>query len=292
MKEFNKAMFVSIIVNIILVIIKLFIGLVSNFKSLVADAIHSFSDLSTDVVAIFGQWLSLKKEDENHPYGHGKIEYITSIVIGVFILILGISMLYSSTSGEVTESHHRFVALIAVAITIILKYALAKYVYRKGKSVNNSILMASAKENMSDVLSASSVFIAIVLSIFKDDIPLFSYADKAAGFIISLLIIKTAFLILKDNINVIIGECEQNEEIIYRIKGIIISVPEVLSIDNLVVMKFGSYYQITLDAGADAECKLEEAHAIAHNIEKKLLDSDLKIKYVSVHINPYKKSVS
>jgi divalent metal cation (Fe/Co/Zn/Cd) transporter len=113
-----------------------------------------------------------------------------------------------------------------------------------------------------------------------------------ASFIISLLIIKTAFYILKDNINTIIGECEQNEEVIYDIKGIMMSVPEVLSIDNLIVMKFGSYYQITLDVGVDSECKFEEAHSIAHNIEHELLESNMKVKFASIHVNPYKKNIS
>ena len=288
MKDVVQAMVVSIVVNVILVAIKLVIGIISNYKSLVADAIHSFSDLSTDVIAIFGQWLASKKPDEDHPYGHGKMEYITSLIIGTFILILGISMIYSTIGAQVVEPRHRIVALVAVVITILLKYGLAKYVYNKGKKANNSILIASSKENMSDVLSAISVFITIVLSMFEGYFPIFKYADKAGGIIISLLIIKTAYNILKDNINAIIGECEQDEEIIYQIKGIIMSGSDVLSIDNLIVMKFGSYYQIMLDVGVDSKCKLERADVIAHTIEKNLIDSDLKIKYVSVHTNPYK----
>ncbi|MFA5407347.1 MAG: cation diffusion facilitator family transporter [Bacilli bacterium] len=287
MKDVLKAMLVSIIVNTILVIIKFVMGVISNYKSLVADAIHSFSDLSTDVVAIFGQWLATKKADDEHPYGHGKIEYVTSLIIGAAIMILGVSMISSTITGELVESRHRLVALAAVAVTIVLKYILAKYVYHKGKKINNSILIASSEENMSDVLSAISVFITILLSMFKDLVPIFKYADKVGGIIISILIIKTAYNILKDNIKAIIGECENNEEIIYQIKGLIMSISEVLSIDNLVVMKFGSYYQIVLEAGVDANCKLEKAHDIAHNIEQELINSDLKVKYVSVHINPY-----
>ncbi len=289
MKEFKKTMFVSILVNIILVVIKFTMGLISNYKSLIADAIHSLSDLSTDVVAILGQWLSMKKEDNNHPYGHGKIEYITSIIIGVVIMCLGISMISTSMTGDLSPTSHRIVALLAVLVTIILKYCLANYITKKGKETNNNILIASGSESMSDVLSAASVFIAIVLSMYEDKISFFAYSDKIAGIIISLLIIKTAFVILKDNINAIIGECEQNEEVIYRIKGLIIGVSEVLSIDHLIVMKFGSYYQIMLDAGVDSNCSLEDAHNIAHNIEKELLDSEMKIKYVVVHINPCKK---
>jgi cation diffusion facilitator family transporter len=287
MKYVVKTMLVSIVVNIILVTIKLVIGLITNYKSLVADAVHSFSDLSTDVIAIFGEWLASKKPDEDHPYGHGKMEYITSLIIGTFILILGISMIYSTIGAQVVETNYRVVALVAVIITIFLKYGLAKYVYNRGKKINNSILIASSKESMSDVLSAISVFITIVLSMFQEYVPIFKYADKAGGIIISLFIIKTAYNILKENMNAIIGESEKDVEIIYQIKGIIMNELDILSIDNLNVMKFGSYYQILLDVGVDSSCSLERADVIAHTIEKNLIDSDLKIRYVSVHTNPY-----
>jgi cation diffusion facilitator family transporter len=292
MKKVYKTIVVSMIVNTLLVTFKLIFGLITNYKSIVADAIHSFSDLSTDFVALAGQKLSFKNADGNHPYGHGRIEYITSIVIGAVIMALGIELIYSTISSKTVVSHNWILALIVVFITIVGKYILAKYVSGKGKKMKNAILIASGKESMADVFSSIGVFIAIVLSLFKDEIPIFEYADKCGGFIISLFIIKTAFSILKDNINAIIGECEQDEEVIYKIKGLIMSVPEVLGIDNLSVMKFGSYYQIILDAGVDADCKLEKAHTIAHNIEHELIDSDLTIKYVSVHINPYEKKKS
>ena len=142
---------------------------------------------------------------------------------------------------------------------------------------------------MSDVLSASSVFIAIVLSFFQDSISFLKYADKVSGIVISLLIIKTSYNIFKENITAIIGECEHDENVIAKIKDKIMSVSNVLIIDNLTVMKYGSYYQVVLDVGVDEEYKLKDAHNIAHDIEKQLLDGDLNIKYVVVHVNPYRK---
>ncbi|MDD4298752.1 MAG: cation diffusion facilitator family transporter [Bacilli bacterium] len=292
MKNVVQSMIVSIVVNFILIVIKLVVGIISNYKSLVADAIHSFSDMSTDLVAIFGQWLAVKKADDKHPYGHGKIEYITSIIIGGFILALGIGLINSTITGNIAPSKYTNIALIVVIITIILKYGLAKYVYYKGKIDNNSILLASAQENMADVLSSIGVFITITLSLLTKYVPIFKYADKVGGLIISLLIIKTSFNILRDNINAIIGEREQNQNVIDKIKNIILSISDVLSIDDLVVMKLGSYYQIILDVGLDAKMTLKDAHNVAHKIEKELIDSNLKIKYVTVHINPSAKSIS
>ncbi|MDD2469579.1 MAG: cation diffusion facilitator family transporter [Bacilli bacterium] len=292
MKNVVQSMIVSIVVNFILIVIKLVVGIISNYKSLVADAIHSFSDMSTDLVAIFGQWLAVKKADDKHPYGHGKIEYITSIIIGGFILALGIGLINSTITGNIAPSKYTNIALIVVIITIILKYGLAKYVYYKGKIDNNSILLASAQENMADVLSSIGVFITITLSMLTKYVPIFKYADKVGGLIISLLIIKTSFNILRDNINAIIGEREQNQNVIDKIKNTILSISDVLSIDDLVVMKLGSYYQIILDVGLDAKMTLKDAHNVAHKIEKELIDSNLKIKYVTVHINPSAKSIS
>ena len=292
MKNVVQSMIVSIVVNFILIVIKLVVGIISNYKSLVADAIHSFSDMSTDLVAIFGQWLAVKKADDKHPYGHGKIEYITSIIIGGFILALGIGLINSTITGNIAPSKYTNIALIVVIITIILKYGLAKYVYYKGKIDNNSILLARAHENMEDVFSSIGVFITITLSLLTKYVPIFKYADKVGGLIISLLIIKTSFNILRDNINAIIGEREQNQNVIDKIKNIILSISDVLSIDDLVVMKLGSYYQIILDVGLDAKMTLKDAHNVAHKIEKELIDSNLKIKYVTVHINPSAKSIS
>lgn len=292
MKHVVQSMMVSIVVNFILVVIKFIFGVISNYKSLVADAIHSFSDMSTDLVAILGQWLAIKKPDDNHPYGHGKIEYITSIIIGAVILALGIGLINATVIGNVVPSKYTTIALVVVVITIILKYGLAKYVYYKGQIDNNSILLASAKENMADVLSSIGVFVTIVLSTLTKYVPIFKYADKIGGLIISLLIIKTSFNILKDNIKAIIGEHEQDENIINKINNTILKNSGVLSIDNLVVMKFGTYYQIILDVGLDAETTFKKAHSIAHQIEEKLMKSNLKVRYVTVHINPYEKSIS
>ena len=291
MNKAYKAMIVSFFVNASLVIMKLVTGIITNYKTLIADAIHSFSDLSTDIVAIIGQKIAYKKADKKHPYGHGKIEYITSIIIGIVIMFLGLKLIYTTMMEEVSVTGNYVFALIIVLITIIFKYFLAKYVYKTGKEINNSILIASSKESYADVLSSIGVFITIVLFQFKDSFGILKYADRFGGIIISILIIKTAFNILKDNLTAVIGECEHDEKITSNIEDIIMSITDVLAIDSLTIMKFGSYYQIVLDVGVDGECKLKEAHDIAHNIEKKLLDSEINIKYVSVHVNPHNKAL-
>lgn len=289
MKIVAKTMAKSIIVNISLVILKLATGILSGYKSIVADAVHSLSDLSTDLVAIIGQKLATKKADADHPYGHGKIEYVTSIIIGTFILLMGIELMKSVFTEKLIVSKSSLIVLIVVAITIISKFVLSRYIYYKGKKINNSILLASAKESTADVFSSIGVFIAIFLSLFQEDIAILKYADKVGTAIISLFILRTAYHILMDNFKAIIGECEKNEEIINEIKKIIMSVPTVMNIDSLTVMKFGSYYQIMLEAAVDDKCSLEEAHEVAHNIEDELLSCRLKIKYVVVHISPYGK---
>src|SRR5690606_2563858 len=112
MNKAYKAMIVSFFVNASLVIMKLVTGIITNYKTLIADAIHSFSDLSTDVVALVGQKIAYKKPDKKHPYGHGKIEYITSIIIGIVILVLGLNLIYGTVTEEVTVTGNYIFALI------------------------------------------------------------------------------------------------------------------------------------------------------------------------------------
>lgn len=292
MKKIYKTIIVSITVNTMLVLLKLIVGFITNYKSIIADAVHSFSDLSTDIVALLGQRLSLKKPDNNHPYGHGKIQYITSIVIGAVIMALGIELIITTITSKIEVFHNHSLALIVVAITIISKFLLAKYIEHRSKKYNNAILIASSKESMADALSSIGVFLTIILSLFKEQIPILAYADKVGGLIISMFIIKTSLNILRDNVNAIIGESEQNEEVINKIRDIIMEVRGILTIDELTIMKFGSYYQVVLDVGIDSNCELEKAHAIAHDVEEKLLKSKFVIKYVSIHMNPCEKSIS
>lgn len=284
MNNVKKTMLVSMITNLFLALLKLISGLIIHSSALLADGVHSMSDLLTDLFAIVGDVFSRKPADLKHPYGHGKIEYITSIGISLLILGLGFSLIYNVTGSKLMISSI-LVSIISI-ITIVLKYLLSAYIIKQGYKYKNNILIASGKESRTDVLSSLIVFISAILGLFSKYISLFKYSDKIAGIIVGLFIIKTGFDILKENISTIIGEQEIDGEEIDKIKKIINSNKEIKSIDNLVVIKYGHSYEVVLEVSMDGYLSLIKSHQIIDEIEKEIESKIDKVMYINTHVNP------
>ena len=283
MSKITRTMLVSAITNTFLSIAKIVTGLIGKSGALVADGIHSFSDLITDLVAIIGGRFASKPADKNHPYGHGRVEYLTSMVISVFIVLLGIAILIDVFTTEITRPE-TIVVYVTIFI-IIAKLLLSTYILRKGKQYKNSILISSGYESRTDVISSSVVLVSAITANIKMDI--FKYSDKVAMFIVGLLIIKTGFSLLKENVSNIIGEDEKDPELRKEIEKIILNYKEVIKIDKLLLIKYGEYYQLVSDIQMDENKKLKDVHDILEKIEKDLMDKT-SMKYISLHVNPHK----
>lgn len=287
MNNVTKVMSVSIITNTFLSLIKIIIGFICKSSALLADGVHSFSDLLTDFFAIIGNIMSKKPADEKHPYGHGKIEYLTSIGISMVIIILGLTIINNSMHSKVVMSS--LIVSIVSLITITLKYLLSEYIIRKGKKLENNILIASGKESRADVISSLVVFISAILSVFSKYIEVFKYSDKIAGIIVGILIIRTGFLILKENISIILGEQEIKGETLNKIRKIILNNKDIKTIDELIILKFGHCYKVSMEVSMNPDLTLLECHTIVDKLEKKLKKEVEKIEYITVHVNPYHK---
>ena len=287
MNNVTKVMSVSIITNTFLSLIKIIIGFICKSSALLADGVHSFSDLLTDFFAIIGNIMAKKPADEKHPYGHGKIEYLTSIGISIVIIILGLTIINNSMHSKVVMSS--LIVSIVSLITITLKYLLSEYIVRKGKKLENNILIASGKESRADVISSLVVFISAILSVFSKYIEVFKYSDKIAGIIVGILIIRTGFLILKENISIILGEQEIKGETLNKIRKIILNNKDIKTIDELIILKFGHCYKVSMEVSMNPDLTLLECHTIVDKLEKKLKKEVEKIEYITVHVNPYHK---
>lgn len=283
MSKITRTMLVSAFTNTFLSIAKIVTGFIGKSGALIADGVHSFSDLITDLVAIIGGKFASKPADKNHPYGHGRVEYLTSMVISVFIVLLGIAILIDVFTTEITRPE-TIVVYVTIFI-IIAKLLLSTYILRKGKQYKNSILISSGYESRTDVISSSVVLVSAITANIKIDI--FKYSDKVAMFIVGLLIIKTGFNLLKENVSNIIGEDEKDPELRKEIEKIILNYKEVIKIDKLLLIKYGEYYQLVSDIQMDENKKLKDVHDILEKIEKDLTDKT-SMKYISLHVNPHK----
>ena len=284
MDKVTKVMGVSIATNIFLSIVKIITGLIGKSSALIADGIHSFSDLSTDFIAIIGNYLSRKPADEKHPYGHGKIEYITSIIISLVILFLGSTIIYSSIQKDIAIPS-MIVAIISF-LTIALKFLLSRYLIKKGKEYKNNILLASGYESSTDVISSIVVFVSVILMQLSNIFEFFKYADMIASIVVGLLIIKIGYHILSDNMSIILEEKETNAEYLNHIEKIILEKKDIHKVDDLLVLKYGSYYKLVAEVSVDPNLSIMEAHQYVHEAENRLRLFDSRILYVTIHINP------
>lgn len=281
----TRIMMISMFTNIFLAVFKIITGSIFLSSALIADGLHSLSDLITDICAIIGSNLSRKPADSKHPYGHGKLEYVTSIIISIIILVLGFTIIYNSFNKDIVIPSQ--VVIVVSIITIIIKLILSAFVIKMGKKYKNNILISSGYESGTDVISSVVVLISTGLMQFSDKISFLKYSDIIATIIVGILIVRIGYNILKDNISIMLGEQETDEEYINQVKGIIFKNNQVKEIDSLILMKYGPYYKLISEISMDSDTKLKDVHNTLEIIENKIKDKDKKIKYVTIHVNPY-----
>lgn len=287
LEKTTKIMGISFITNFFLSLMKVVIGFIGRSSALIADGIHSFSDLVTDIVAILGNYLSRKPEDEEHPYGHGRLEYLTSILIGIVILFLGLALIGRVSSSQ-TMIPSKIVIMVSI-LTIGIKYLLSDYLIRKGKTLENQIILASGKESKADVFSSVIVLVSSILMQFEANFHPLIYTDKIASIIVGVFIVKTGFTILKENMIILIGSQEVDTDYYKEIERLILSNKDVKTLDKLIIMKYGYYYTMTIEVSMDASLSLQEAHNQVEKIESSLRKKDERAKYIHIHMNPYQK---
>ena len=287
MKKFNNIMRISVVTNSLLSIFKIIMGYIGKSSALIADGIHSFSDLLTDFFAMIGNYIAGKPADKKHPFGHGRLEYITSCGIGLVVLIIGFSLIKKSMSSSICIPS---LLVIAVSfITILVKYFLSFYLIKMGKIYNNNILISSGRESRADVYSSIVVLISSILVQFSNKINIFSYSDVVATIIVGIFIIRTGFLIIKENLSVLIGEQESNSDILGELKNFILDDKNICSLDDLVMIKYGAYFKIIIEVSMESDLSLEQAHNNAHMLQNNIMKQYKWAKYITIHINPKKR---
>lgn len=277
---------ISVVTNSLLSIFKIIMGYIGKSSALIADGIHSFSDLLTDFFAMIGNYIAGKPADKKHPFGHGRLEYITSCGIGLVVLIIGFSLIKKSMSSSICIPS--LLVVVVSFITILVKYFLSFYLIKMGKIYNNNILISSGRESRADVYSSIVVLISSILVQFSNKINIFSYSDVVATIIVGIFIIRTGFLIIKENLSILIGEQECNSDILSELKKFILDDKNICSLDDLVMIKYGSYFKIIIEVSMESDLSLKCAHEYAHMLQNNIMKQYKWAKYITIHINPKK----
>jgi cation diffusion facilitator family transporter len=289
--RFKKAEFaamVGVVGNIILAALKWIIGIYANSKALVADAVHSASDVAGSLAVYIGLRAAKAPPDEDHPYGHGKAESIAAIIVAVLLMLVGVEIGRSAIESffqpiEAPKS----IAIVAVVVSIIVKEGMFRYKYRLGKQLNSDALIVNAYEHRSDVYSSIAALVGISAAVIggKLGIGWLEYADPVTGLVVAVFIIKMAWTLGKESIHNTLDHV-LHEEDTEDFKKEVRLIPGVMKLDELHAREHGHYVIIDLKVSVDPHITVEEGHRIGKLVKKKLMENK-NVQNVLVHINPY-----
>ena len=261
---------ISIAVNILLFIIKYIAGLLSGSLALIADAWHTLSDSISSIAILIGTKISSKPADSGHPFGHGRAELISSIIVGVMLTIVALNFIiaaFDKFTDKQTVEYGTF-AIIVTVISIFFKEGLAQFAFWTGRKANSKVLKADGWHHRSDAISSVVILAGIFLEKY------FWWIDAVLAFIVSLLIFYVAYTILKDTVNTLLGE-KPDIELIQKIKNICNQFAlKDINAHHFHIHKYGKHTELTFHICLSNHTILEDAHKlttqIAETIRKEL----------------------
>lgn len=268
-KKIIKTSILGIIVNIILVVFKAIIGIIVNSIAIVLDAINNLTDAISSIITIIGTKFANKKPDKKHPYGHGRIEYFASVIVSFIVLFAGITALKESIEKIINpfEADYTIISLIIITVAVIVKFIYGKYVKKIGRNLNSQSLVAAGQDSFMDaILSMSTLIAGIINYIWHLTI------EGYIGVIISIFIIKSSIDILKETLNIMIGQREE-KEYTDKIKEKVCSYSEVQGTYDLALHNYGPSKIIAdLHIQVRDDMTAQEIHTLTRQITIDLFD--------------------
>lgn len=277
----------SMIVNILLSVLKVFAGVVAKSSAMVSDGVHSASDVFSTIVVMIGYKLSMRDSDENHQYGHERLECVAALLLAFILCATGIGIGYSGIQrifniNEVPIEAPGYLALVAAVVSIIVKEGMYWYTKHTATLVNSGAMLADAWHHRSDAFSSIGSLVGILGA--KLGYPI---CDPLASIIICGFIIKAAYDIFKDAVDKMM-DTSCDTQTTDEMRGIITACEGVLAIDQLQTRLFGSRIYVDVEISADGEISLNEAHHIAEEVHTAIETHFEDVKHCMVHVNPAK----
>lgn len=290
-RELYKVTLAGSLINLTLVACKLLAGMAGHSAAMIADGIHSLSDLATDIVVLVFVRISGKPEDKKHDFGHGKYETLGTLIIGVALFLVGMGILwegcgsiYRYLSGEPLDSPG-YIALWAALVSIVSKELVFHYTRRAGVKYQSPAVIANAWHHRSDALSSIGTALGIGGAILLGES--WRVLDPLAAVVVSLFILKVAVQLLTPSLNELL-ECSLPEEVEQQIIARAQEVNGVSQPHKLRTRQIGNRYAIDLHVRMDGRLSLFEAHDKATQVERKLRESFGNGTFINIHIEPVK----
>ena len=253
--------------NILLFIGKFLAGLISNSIAITADAFNNLSDAGSSLITLIGFKMAGQKPDTEHPFGHGRIEYLTGLLVSLLILLMGVELIKSSVSKILHPEATECTPMVAGILIVSILVKLYMYLYNRstGRKIDSAAMMATAADSLSDMLSTSVVLIATLIGKFTG-----LQIDGWCGLLVGIFILYAGFSAAKDTISPLLGQPPQ-KEFVEKIESIVQSYPQVLGIHDLIVHDYGpGRVMISLHAEVPASGDMLHLHDTIDNIERQL----------------------
>lgn len=288
----ERALFVSWVglwVNIVLTVFKFIAGFAGNSAAMVADAVHSLSDFATDIVAVIGFKVTGRPIDRTHDYGHGKFETLTTVIVGVTLLAVAAGIFYSGGKRVLLVLHGEtiprpgVIALIAAALSIVIKEWLYFYTKKAAVSISSDALAAKAWDHRSDALSSVGTLLGIGGAIFLG--PKARILDPVAALVVAGVIVKVALPITIRSLSELLEESLAHE-LEEEIMDAILAVPGVEGAHHLRTRRVGANVAVEVHILVNRELRITEAHNIATRAESAVRGIHGEESFVSVHVEP------
>lgn len=280
-REGIRGTWVSIIINILLAILKIGVGFLGRSRALIADGFHSISDVVGSVVILFSVHFGSVPEDEDHPYGHEKIEGIAGNIVGVILVLTAFELTRDSLINLFAERDFitpSWITIGAAAISVVVKYWLYLYKIKIGRRTKNDAVIADAREHRSDAVSSVGVMIGLLLSIYVN--PVF---DTLLGILVSLFIGKEGIAIIMETSNTLLDK--QDREFIGEIERYVRENTSVGNIHDTLMRVSGDKIFLSFHIRLPKEMTVYDAHVLADELKYSLISDYESLRDVTIHID-------
>lgn len=274
-KQIMRASTIGIVVNALLALFKIATGLITSAISVTMDGVNNLSDAGSSLITIVGAALASRAADRKHPFGYGRMEYLSSLVIACIIIYAGVTAAVESVKTIISpvQPEYSALTLTIIIVALVVKFGLALYTLSAGKKADSDALVASGKDAMNDVIVSTSTIVAAIIFIFTG-LSLEAYL----GVIISLIIIKAGYEVLSETVSKILGE-QADADLVIDVKKTICSFPQVRGAYDLVLNNYGpGAYVASVHVEVDESLTASELDRLSRSI----MEEVLKVHQVSI----------
>lgn len=271
----------SIVLNLMMAGFKIMLGLITNSIAIIADGFNNLSDVASNIASLIGFAMALKNPDKEHPFGHGRMEYLASLLIAVLILFVGLQTIWDAIDHIINPEPVFFtmIAVVVLLISIVIKYIMGRFNFVIGKRIQSSTLIAAGRDSKVDILATAVTLIALITSLYTD-LPV----DGILGVFVSIIILKTGYEIGKETVSSLLG-APPDEYLLHELKEFVSNYEKILATHDYMIHDYGHGKRyLTLHVEVDKNEEMMTIHEVIDHIERNIYDK-FKIK-ATIHVDP------